>query len=629
MAIAKLVAIDGPDKGLELILEKGELWIIGRDPKECDFVLDDPKVSRKHAQIRKEGDQYYIKNLSRTNPILFKEEPLKGEEALTFNQTLKIGQSNFRFSEIKAAKERHASDYDQLFEDLDEPPIALPPISEKPTSKKREVHDEDHYDTIFQDVGDEDTYGDLSESYVADERFILKVLSGPNSGAEFAMQKGRSYIIGTDVTGCDIIFNDLSVSRHHARISITNDDEIVIEDLGSRNGVIVDEERLLTQKIITPKNMIALGTTTFIVVDREASEETIVTKLTHFEEEEPIVEETVEEKVEVIPVKKGLLRGVISESTFVLTGILIAAILILGTGALMLFKTSPVEKFHKDYTKNIQTILGNDFPDIKFTYNTGNGELFVVGHVVNSTQREELMYKLNNLSFITQIKDDIVVDEYVDQEMNLILSRNPNWLGISIHSPNPGQFVISGYLPTRDSYAILSDYMNVQFPYVDRLTNYVVVEEDLYQDIVSKLHNYGFYNVQVEITNGEVVLAGYVNQIYEKAFQKVENEISKIMGVRKINNYVVLVGKKSTPKDVSGDPSIVNLTNYLGLTNPPNMTYTITGYAEQQDQIRAVEINGQILTKGDYIDGMKVIGFDCDYVYLEKNDLKYKIECIK
>lgn len=633
--VAKLIAIDGPEKGLELILEKGTEWIIGRDPKECDFVLDDPKVSRKHAKIYIENGQYWIKNLSRTNSIVIKEEALKGEKELNFNETIKIGESHFRFSEIKGSSKEKSSDYDQLFEDLDEPPVSIAPSSQSEDKPSSEKEEDNYYDTIFQDVGDDDTYGDLSESYVASERFILKVLSGPNAGAEFALQKGRSFIIGTDVTGCDVIFNDLSVSRHHARLSITEEEEIIIEDLNSRNGVLVDDELAKGQRVITPKNTITLGTTTFIVVDRESGEDTVVTKIPYLEKEE-VEEEPVEEEVkEVVEVKKSLFKGLVTESTFILTGVLIAAILILGTGAIFLFRTAPVEKFHKDYTRNISQALGEEFPDIKFTYNSSNGEIFVVGHVLSSTQREELMYKLNNLNYITNIIDDVVVDEYVTQEMNLILARNPNWQGINVQAPKPGQFVVVGYLPTRDDNAELVDYMNVQFPYIDRLTNYVVVEEDLYQEIASKLYNYGFYNASLELNNGEVTLGGYVNQSYEKAFSRAVVDIGKIIGVRKVNNFVIYVEKKKNTSlgkkihDFWGDPSIANLTNYLGLRKPPTLTYVVTGYAEQGKQVKAVEINGKILTEGDFLDGMKVIGFQDEFVFLEKNGLKYKIECIK
>ena len=46
-----------------------------------------------------------------------------------------------------------------------------------------------------------------------DARWMLKVVSGPNSGAEFNMQKASTYILGKDPSLCDIVFQDLSVSQ--------------------------------------------------------------------------------------------------------------------------------------------------------------------------------------------------------------------------------------------------------------------------------------------------------------------------------------------------------------------------------------------------------------------------------
>ncbi len=43
------------------------------------------------------------------------------------------------------------------------------------------------------------------------------------------MQAGNNYVIGTDPQTCDIVFHDTSVSRQHARISVTPEDTLFIE----------------------------------------------------------------------------------------------------------------------------------------------------------------------------------------------------------------------------------------------------------------------------------------------------------------------------------------------------------------------------------------------------------------
>src|SRR5574338_494853 len=107
-------------------------------------------------------------------------------------------------------------------------------------------------------------------------RWFLKVLSGPNTGAEFSMQSGTSYLVGTDAATCDIGFQDLSVSRQHARISIDAQERVSLEDLNSRNGTFVDGEKLAARKAITANVLVSMGTTTFMLIDREGERHTIV-----------------------------------------------------------------------------------------------------------------------------------------------------------------------------------------------------------------------------------------------------------------------------------------------------------------------------------------------------------------
>ncbi len=46
--------------------------------------------------------------------------------------------------------------------------------------------------------------------------------------------------------------------------------------------------------------------------------------------------------------------------------------------------------------------------------------------------------RFNNLPFVKSIDDNVVVDEYVWENMNALLMTNPNWIGVSIYSPTPG-----------------------------------------------------------------------------------------------------------------------------------------------------------------------------------------------
>jgi len=46
----------------------GAQFVIGRS-RECDLVLDDPNVSRRHAELRREDDGWVVQDLGSTNGI--------------------------------------------------------------------------------------------------------------------------------------------------------------------------------------------------------------------------------------------------------------------------------------------------------------------------------------------------------------------------------------------------------------------------------------------------------------------------------------------------------------------------------------------------------------------------------
>jgi phosphoserine phosphatase RsbU/P len=83
MAILKRVSGEPPGQVIEL---KSELTVIGRAP-ECQIILDPNGVSRKHAQIRKQGDQFILNDLNSRNQTLLNTVALKPGN----NHTLKPG----------------------------------------------------------------------------------------------------------------------------------------------------------------------------------------------------------------------------------------------------------------------------------------------------------------------------------------------------------------------------------------------------------------------------------------------------------------------------------------------------------------------------------------------------------
>lgn len=66
---------------------------------------------------------------------------------------------------------------------------------------------------------------------------------------------------------CHIVVDDLLASREHARLTVTPD-SVVVEDLGSTNGVYVNERRIHAPTPVLPGDRLVVGTQELVLEDR-------------------------------------------------------------------------------------------------------------------------------------------------------------------------------------------------------------------------------------------------------------------------------------------------------------------------------------------------------------------------
>ena len=566
-----LIAEEGPLAGLIVRFEEGEEWILGRDADEVSVLLEDPMVSRKHVICRLTAEGYILENLSSVNPATQNGKVITEPVLLREGDILQIGSTFFRFSEQpqvpEIPEERPARDLLEETEDL----------------------------------------SSVSVEGLGEARWVLKVIAGPNSGAEFALQKGATYIIGKDPHLCDIVFQDLSVSRQHARLSVDEDNQIFLEDLGSRNGVLINGEVVPQRKQLAPQDLLALGTTSCLVSDREQITETIISHPTivipKAEGEEVLL--PIEEVAAVPEPTKDRKDKVIPKRHLIFAGVLSVAIIGALAATLSLFKSEPIEVVKRDESGDIKKALA-PFEDVQFSYNPANGKIFLVGHVLTSVDKQELMYKINNIPFIQSVEDNVVIDELVWENVNALLMSNPNWVGVSIQSTAPGKFVVRGYLQTLEQAQALSDYLHLNFPYLDRLDNQVVVESNLQLQLQGILVEKGFSGVTFQLSNGELVLAGRVDQKQSHPFTEIVDQLKMIRGIRTVKNYVVYTAADSSRLDISEQ-------------------YKVSGVSKKDDLNTFIVINGKILQIGDSVDGMLITEIMPSSVLLEKDGLKFRI----
>jgi len=627
---AHLIAEEGPHRGLVLNLEEGDDWVIGRDPDAADFVVEDSTVSRKHARLAKTPEGISLKNLSRVNPTLINDEELSGMVLLKEGDRIQIGNTVFLFSEeavpdlgeaTPKKPKKQAGGYDDIFGGVDEPEAEIPPppaetrieefARETPEPVEEEVPEEvkepTAYDTIFEDTGSEE---ELPFNLISETLLLLKVISGPNAGAEIGIEKGRTYTIGKDPNACDVNFQDLSVSRTHARLSVSAEGIIEIEDLGSKNGTVVNGTPITEKKAITPQDLVAMGTTVFLIIDREAPQETIYSPMMPAYEPArapaAVEEPTPAEEEAVLRAQGDWKKKPIPMKHLIAAGSLVLVCFIVFMSFFSLFKSKGTEVAHKEPVSEIKDALAQ-FPAVQFSFNPGSGKLFLVGHVLTSVEYQEMRYRIGQIDFIRSTEDTVVIDEGVSKTMNEVIGNNVNWRGVNIRAVDPGKFVALGYVQTGAESAQLSEYLTVNFPYLDRLTNQVVAIENLSTELQAMLKAKGFGAVAVQLSNGDVVLSGVYNSKMNTEYDDLLKEMNAVPGVTGVKNFATPTSTNAAAIDLS-------------------QQFQVTGSSMFDGRGYSAILNGKIYTLGDVVDGLNITTIGPNTILLEKDGVMYKID---
>ena len=94
---AVLTYISGLRKG-EVDLFAEDRITVGRAPdNRLVFSDSERRVSAHHAEIRRNGSQYIIRDLGSTNGTYLNGEPLRGPQPLHAGDRIRIGDSEFSF----------------------------------------------------------------------------------------------------------------------------------------------------------------------------------------------------------------------------------------------------------------------------------------------------------------------------------------------------------------------------------------------------------------------------------------------------------------------------------------------------------------------------------------------------
>ena len=87
--MASLLVLKGGTPGQRLPLDKPTI-VLGREAKDCDFVIANQAVSRVHAQISLIDGRYVIEDLKSRNKTYVNNQLVESRTALNENDRIKI-----------------------------------------------------------------------------------------------------------------------------------------------------------------------------------------------------------------------------------------------------------------------------------------------------------------------------------------------------------------------------------------------------------------------------------------------------------------------------------------------------------------------------------------------------------
>lgn len=198
--------------------------VIGR-ARSCDICLPDMAVSTRHLEIKVEGNDYKVVDLGSLNSTY-----IDGKKLVAYRSKILHNEDVI-----------HAAGFKIHFR-LGVFPIPMDVGAESTRQARRMVASL------------------LTGSSFRGRLPAILVLGGPGKAGRFEIPPAPSRMVIGRARGTEIRLEDRDLSRAHAEI-IFEDGVIRVNDLGSRNGILIDEQRVETLELESGQSFVVGNTT--------------------------------------------------------------------------------------------------------------------------------------------------------------------------------------------------------------------------------------------------------------------------------------------------------------------------------------------------------------------------------
>ncbi|MFI0709051.1 FHA domain-containing protein [Streptomyces inhibens] len=280
----------------ELVLElNGRTWTldpsrsynVGRDP-QGDMVLDDARVSWRHATVRWAGRSWIIEDQGSTNGTYVQGQRIHQME-IGPGSTVHLGNATDgprvtlsapvptadAFSAPPAMAPQQQAAQGWQAPPAHQPPAQQPPVQQQPPAQQGWQAPPQAQQQPYlppQQAQQPQQAVPSQQARQPQERPAQKAGGAPAGGDRspttfHRLDTGRVMRIGRALEN-ELVVSDLQVSRHHAEFRATPDGRFEIRDLGSHNGTYVNGQPVAKSgtALIGPNDIIGVGHSTFRLV---------------------------------------------------------------------------------------------------------------------------------------------------------------------------------------------------------------------------------------------------------------------------------------------------------------------------------------------------------------------------
>lgn len=223
------------DKSLPpFTITKESVWL-GRDPA-ADIVIEASSVmvSRRHAEIRLQNGNYVVRDNNSFNGTLINGQRISSGTIIYHNDKIQLGQGgpvlNFNSPERIVPEESGL-------------PFQRSPSQDQKLDLSDQSFEPDSATMVF-------NMGEIPQSSLLNESDQLPLVMQVGFGPDQEIGIGRNEMNTISLDG-------LQISNEHARLRRTNQ-EVIVEDLNSTNGVYVNGERV-SRRVISPRDSVQIG----------------------------------------------------------------------------------------------------------------------------------------------------------------------------------------------------------------------------------------------------------------------------------------------------------------------------------------------------------------------------------